>query len=147
MGIGNDYPAGQGIAGGPALTARDRNAPPVPTAARFDPATKTFPFNELGQLEQEHPVDQAMVIACTFVRGRLKSAPATGNGLPARGRVHPAQLEHVARDEMSIATRRLVQNGDVQLLSVTATSAVAGRVMVEVAYVNLRTGAEQTVRR
>lgn len=146
MGIGNDYPAGQGIAGGPNLTARDRNAPPAPTAARFDPATKTFPFNDAGQLIQEHPVDQKMMLACTVVKGRIKSAPTLGNGLPARRRVNPQQLPHVARDEMEQATDFMVRNGDVQLLAVTATSSVAGRVEVEVDYVNLRTGQRQTAR-
>lgn len=113
--------------------------PPLNPARNWDAAIRAFDQLSDGTFLGVHPVDQMVQMLLTIEQG---SVPALGNvGQRYRARLlgaPPQQVPTIVLDETKVAIKQLLDAGDVALLGVTADASVKGRVLISVAYQNLR---------
>lgn len=142
MGAGS-YEAGAGGAGeDPVADPSTPRAVTMPRAAKFDAASKAFPFDDDGRLQDAHPVDQEVALALWVVAGTLASAPELGHGLRSV-RLDSARKKAV-EDAVRLALAALLSRGDIEVLGIESASPQRGALAVEVTYRNLRADATKT---
>lgn len=136
MGAG-DMLAGDGLAGDDSLLAPVEIPHVRPAAIFFDGATRDWPLDADGHYIGIHPVDAAMQMAVMVGVGTLPASTTTGNTLPSNEYLDPRTIDAKVKDAIRIATKRLVDRGDVTIDSVTPEIR-GGSLFVEVAYFNER---------
>lgn len=143
MGYGTNR-NGIGLNGADAVLNRSAKlATQPPTAALFDPKTRTFPVLANGQLQAVHPIDQRVVLALWPRKGAIKSVSAQGHTFADLARLTSTQKQPAAERIVRDLLATMIKNGDITLLKVIAGSPVRGRDEIAVEYVNNRTGAKQ----
>lgn len=136
MGFGS-YPFGTGPFGydpvtGAAIPARVTAPTPI-----YDPATKTYPSAADGTLIDNHPVVLEVSLALGIRAGAIPSLASFGLRTERIRKARREELQQVAQDEVELALARLIERGDVALVSVVATTK-PGIVKLEVQFRNLR---------
>jgi len=141
-------PAGDAPAGAPSETAGFNavfvgaapGVPFLPRAEAFDPSTKRFYLQDAnGNYIDVHPVDQIMALRCTTLVGQSKSATDLGTRLAiVCARQPSSRVPQLAYSEVSRVVADLIANGDILLISVVSNTAVRGRNLFAITYVNLR---------
>lgn len=109
------YPAGIGPAGFDDPANADSRSAPLPVAAFYDPATRTFPQNDDGEAVGVHPVDQEVAIRVTIPKGSIRCAPNVGISW-ARLRVASSRtMQKTVDDEVKASLATLIEAGDITL--------------------------------
>lgn len=136
MGFGS-YPFGAGPFGYDPVTGAVIPAKVAAPTPIYDPATKTFPLAADGTLADNHPVVLEVSLALGIRAGSIPSLASFGLRTERIRNARRDELQRTAEDEVELALSRLIERGDVELVSVTAT-AKAGVIRLEVVFRNLR---------
>lgn len=136
MGFGS-YPFGVGPFGYDPVTAAVIPAKVSAPTPVYDPATKTFPFAADGTLADNHPVVLEVSLALGIRAGSIPSLVSLGLRAERIRNARRDELQRTAEDEVELALSRLIERGDVELVSVTAT-VKSGAIRLEVVFRNLR---------
>ena len=119
-------------------------------AAQFDGASRAFLQNADGSISGIHPVDQEVALALSLedgAIGSLSGAKAVGHRLRKIKRSQGPTVVADAQDAVRYALRRVIARHDISIQSIDVdNTTVRGRIVVAVAYINLRTGAAATAR-
>jgi hypothetical protein len=129
-----DAPAGWDL-GGPAPPARNVTPPP---ALFFDPAIRDVQVLPDGQYHGQHPIDHTVVIRLFMELGKIPVAPDTGSTVRSLPIDADDRMTADADARVRAVLGDLTARGDVQLISVVASSGRTGFARVRVTWVNLR---------
>lgn len=112
-----------------------------PLAPLYDIRTRSFPLNIDGTLKGINPIDQMMALALGMINGQIKGVASQGTNYKSLSRLAPDQLQPAAENIVLTQTivARLVQNGDVTILTITTFVVSPGSNQVGVEYLNNRT--------
>lgn len=125
-------PAGIDPAQTPSTVSRDTQA----LALFWDPEISDFRVLDDGLLWTIHEVDQQTILALTIPLGSIPSSPETGS------RFHllllDKNIQAACEREASYALRRLIDAGDVKIVSVKQEIFNRSGLWVRVDYANLR---------
>lgn len=143
MGFG-EQPAGIGLAGLSQVTGLDRAAAPAPAALAFDGQTKNFKLSAEGGYEGQHPVDAKFWLVMRTALASIRSAVHIGQGVSNIAYIDPRTIQATVVDYVRVAAQPMVRAGEVRVESVEVDTAVRGRIVFRVTYVNLITGRRQT---
>ncbi len=140
---GGAYPAGTWPAGAPVAVGEPLSSSTGPVAAMFDGATRDVPLDDDGHYLGVHPVDQKMALRGLIARGRMSSHPELGNRLLTETHNDPQRRQAVVENyfrEFSVFGE-LVENGDVEIVSIQTEANVLSQTnatLAVVVYRNLR---------
>lgn len=112
----------------------------------FDPKTRDFRGTSDGYWSSTHWVDQAVTLALTIERGKLRSVPDQGVRYRQIKRLGPsvqAEVEDMTREALS---RLLASPAKIAIVSIETQQPIRGQLLVAVTYRNLITGAHRTAR-
>lgn len=135
--------AGTGLAGyTPAgfdavVTLTDARKPDAARALLFDLVTRVFPENPDGSLQEVHWVDAAVALQIGFELGGIPAAPTVGLNTKLFKRLPRTTARMTVQNEVRRALKRLIDDGDIELLSVDV-SLSPGRLGIELRYINNR---------
>ena len=136
MGLGS-YACGVGPCGHDPVASPSTRSTAASAIPYYDPLIRGFATTSDGDLVSVHPVVQEASFALGVALGSIPSAPTVGLNIRRIKSARSADVPIVARDEVEVALKRLIDAGDIQIVRVTA-SAAWGRVLMETEFVNLR---------
>ena len=136
MGFGS-YPFGVGPFGYDPVTGAVIPAKVAAPTPIYDPSTRTFPLTADGTLADNHPVVLEVSLALGIRAGSIPSLVSFGLRTERIRKARREELQQTAQGEVELALSRLIERGDVALVSVVAT-AKSGIVQLEVVFRNLR---------
>ena len=144
MGIGSS-PAGSGPAGLDLPASTDQRIAATPAALEFDGQTKDFSLDANGRFVSKHPIDSKVFHRLRIIAGTMRSAPATGQGISGKW-IRNETIESFVRDQVTLTLADMVDAGDIAVRNITVDTAVRGRVLFQVDYVNMRSGRPDSFR-
>ena len=112
-----------------------------PAAVWFDPRRRDFPRDPAtGLFVEVHPIDHKVELAIFVALGKIPVSPSTGSTIAQLAIGDDATMTSDALQRIRAALQDMITAGDVNLISVVATSGpTPGRAKVTVTYQNLRT--------
>lgn len=140
--------AGEGIT----ASLSDPRRVTKPVAARFDGATRTFPFDDDGRVLAVHPVDQGVALALLTEFGRMTAAPGSGVRLKTLTYAGGERLVEQVKAFCREAVKRWVDAGDIREERIDVALPGFGRIEIVYSYTRLkdsgdrRRGVPQSVR-
>lgn len=137
MGAGS-FGAGIGPAGFDPLVTTPPNTATLPEAPAYDPATRSYPFGETGQLGDMHPVDQYVALAASIPLGSIAACPEDGVDYERIRRASAEARQSTITDCMRYALRDGIARGDLLFLGAPILEADESSTTWAVDYVNLR---------
>lgn len=145
MGLG-DSPLGTAPLGLDPPAASAARAVQQPAALKVDGQTKDYVLDAQGRFVGVHPVDAKVFHRLRILSGSIRSAPTTGQGIGALKYIDKATIDAFVRDQITLALSDMVAGGDIAVRAITVDASVAGRVVFQVDYTNLRTGRSDSFR-
>jgi hypothetical protein len=145
MGFGS-APLGSTPAGFDAATTTEQRVAVKIAAYKVDGLTRDYVRDSAGRYVGEHPVDAKVFHRLRILTGTIRSAPGTGQGVGSLKWIDPATIQAFVSDQVNLTLQDMVEAGDIQIRAITVDTAVRGRVLFQVDYVNLRTGRPDSFR-
>lgn len=144
MGIGS-YPCGTTLCGLDAAFTTDRRAVRPPTALVFDGVQRDFQLDTDGRYKQAHPVDAKVFLILRTVAGSIRSAVDVGQTVSAIEYIDPVNINATVQDRITVALAPTVAAAEISVENIDIDTAIRGRIMFRVDYVNLVTGSRQNI--
>jgi hypothetical protein len=136
MGAGQDL-AGAGLAGEDLPAPGFPKTTPLPSAAiEFDGIEKDYKLDDDNRLQSIHWVDAAVFANARIPLGSILSAPAAGSSVQRIRFIDKRTIEADVRDRVRLSQKTLLDRGLITILAIAIDTAVTGRIVYQLDYVN-----------
>jgi hypothetical protein len=143
MGLGTS-PCGFGACGFDLQQPSGRVNRRIPDALDFDGGTKNFKLDDDGLYVGAHPVDAKTFLICRTTAGSIRSAPGLGQTVGQIPYIDQRTVQATVSDRFRSALSTVVAAGEIRIERIDVDTAVRGRIMTTIHYVNLVTGKRQS---